>query len=41
MCEAVGLPSGQRGFHVHEKDDCGPAMKDGQMQAGVAAGEHY
>jgi Cu-Zn family superoxide dismutase len=36
-----GLPPGERGFHVHEKGDCGPAMKDGQMQAGIAAGEHY
>ena len=36
-----GIPPGQRGFHVHEKGDCGPAMKDGQMQAGMAAGEHY
>jgi superoxide dismutase, Cu-Zn family len=37
----TGLPQGQRGFHVHEKGDCGPAMKDGKMTAGVAAGEHY
>jgi Cu-Zn family superoxide dismutase len=36
-----GLPQGQRGFHVHEKGDCGPAMKDGKMTAGVAAGAHY
>ena len=36
-----GLPEGQRGFHVHEKGDCGPAMKDGKMTAGIAAGEHY
>jgi superoxide dismutase, Cu-Zn family len=36
-----GLPPGPRGFHVHEKGDCGPAMKDGQKQAGMAAGEHY
>jgi superoxide dismutase, Cu-Zn family len=36
-----GLPAAQRGFHVHEKGDCGPAMKDGKMEAGVAAGEHY
>jgi Cu-Zn family superoxide dismutase len=36
-----GLPKGQRGFHVHEKGDCGPGMKDGKMAAGVAAGEHY
>ena len=37
----TSLPSGQRGFHIHEKGDCGPAMKDGKMTAGVAAGEHY
>ena len=36
-----GLPPGPRGFHVHEKGDCGPAMKDGQKQAGMAAGEQY
>ena len=36
-----GLQPGQRGFHVHENGDCGPAMKDGQMEAGMAAGEHY
>jgi superoxide dismutase, Cu-Zn family len=36
-----GLPKGQRGFHVHEKGNCGPAMKDGKMTAGVAAGDHY
>jgi superoxide dismutase, Cu-Zn family len=38
---ATGLPQGQRGFHVHEKGDCGPAMKDGKMTAGLAAGAHY
>jgi Cu-Zn family superoxide dismutase len=37
----TGLPKGQRGFHVHEKGDCGAAMKDGKMTAGIAAGEHY
>ncbi len=36
-----GLPAAQRGFHVHEKGDCGPAMKDGKMEAGIAAGDHY
>jgi superoxide dismutase, Cu-Zn family len=36
-----GLPPAQRGFHVHEKGDCGPAMKDGKMTAGIAAREHY
>jgi len=39
--DVKGLPPGQRGFHVHEKGDCGPGMKDGQMQAGIAAGEHF
>lgn len=37
----AGLPPGQRGFHVHENPDCGPGMKDGKMQAGLAAGGHY
>jgi len=37
----TGLPQGQRGFHVHEKGDCGPGMKDGKMTAGMAAGDHY
>lgn len=36
-----GLPSGPHGFHVHENPNCGPAMKDGKMQAGLAAGGHY
>jgi len=36
-----GLPTGQRGFHVHEKGDCGAAVKDGKITAGIAAGEHY
>lgn len=37
----TGIPKGQHGFHVHEKGDCGPGMKDGKMTAGVAAGAHY
>lgn len=36
-----GLPPGPHGFHVHENPNCGPAMKDGKMQAGLAAGAHY
>jgi Cu-Zn family superoxide dismutase len=36
-----GLPPGERGFHVHENPNCGPAMKDGKMVAGLAAGNHY
>jgi Cu-Zn family superoxide dismutase len=35
------IPAGSHGFHVHEKGDCGPGMKDGRMQAGIAAGDHY
>ena len=26
---------------MHEKGGCGPAMKDGKMTAGIAAGEHF
>jgi superoxide dismutase, Cu-Zn family len=37
----TGVPKGKRGFHVHEKGNCGPAIKDGKMTAGIAAGEHY
>ena len=37
----TGLPKTERGFHVHEKGDCGPAMKDGKMTAGEAAGPHF
>lgn len=35
------LPVGPHGFHVHENGSCDPAMKDGQMAAGLAAGGHY
>lgn len=36
-----GLPPGDRGFHVHEKADCGPKEKDGKPTAGEAAGPHW
>jgi len=36
-----GLTPGPHGFHLHEKPDCDPAEKDGQMTAGLAAGGHY
>lgn len=36
-----GLPPGLHGFHVHEKPDCGPAMKDGIKTAALAAGGHF
>jgi Cu-Zn family superoxide dismutase len=36
-----GLPAGARGFHIHEKGDCSPAMRDGKPVAALAAGGHY
>lgn len=36
-----GLTPGQHGIHVHQNPDCGPAEKDGQMVAGLAAGGHF
>ncbi len=38
---AKGVPAGDHGFHLHEKGSCAPAMKDGKMAAGEAAGPHY
>lgn len=40
MPNLSGLPEGTHGFHVHQKADCGPGMKDGNPVAGVAAGGH-
>jgi len=36
-----GLQPGIHGFHVHEKPNCGTAMKDNKPMAGFAAGGHY
>ena len=36
-----GVPAGTHGFHVHEKGDCGTAMKDGKAEAALAAGPHF
>lgn len=36
-----GVKDGEHGFHVHENGDCGPALKDGKKEAGLAAGSHY
>lgn len=36
-----GLPSGEHGFHIHEKGDCSAAESDGKMTAAQAAGGHY
>lgn len=35
------LPSGTRGFHIHENPSCAPAVKDGKPGAALAAGSHY
>jgi Cu-Zn family superoxide dismutase len=35
------LPSGEHGFHIHEKPSCEAAIKDGKMGAALAAGGHY
>jgi len=37
----TGLEPGAHGFHVHEKGNCGPDMKDGKPGAALAAGGHY
>ena len=39
--DLIGLPPGQHGFHVHEKPDCSPTMKDGKPMVAMAAGGHY
>ncbi len=35
------LSPGLHGFHVHEKPDCSPAMKEGKAAPALAAGGHY
>jgi Cu-Zn family superoxide dismutase len=35
-----GLAPGFYAFHVHENPACGPAIEDGQMVPGLAAGSH-
>lgn len=35
------MPPGDHGAHIHENPSCGPGEKDGQMVAGLAAGDHY
>jgi Cu-Zn family superoxide dismutase len=35
-----GLAPGLYAFHIHENPACGPAIKDGQMVPGLAAGSH-
>lgn len=35
------FPPGWHAMHLHEHPDCGPALVDGEMKAGGAAGAHY
>ncbi len=37
----AGLEPGTHGFHVHEKGNCGPDMKEGKPVPALAAGGHY
>lgn len=39
--ELSGLDSGAHGFHIHAKDSCEPAQKDGETIAAGAAGGHW
>lgn len=37
----TGFPVGWHAMHVHEYPACGPALRDGAMAAGAAAGPHF
>ncbi|WP_211825863.1 superoxide dismutase family protein [Kistimonas asteriae] len=37
----TGLPNGYHGFHIHEKPNCGPSEKEGNMIPAGAAGGHF
>jgi Cu-Zn family superoxide dismutase len=39
--DVAGIPPGEHGFHLHEKGDCGPGVKESKKQAALAAGGHY
>ena len=36
-----GLPPGDHGFHMHEKDNCSAMQKDGKLEPGEGAGPHF
>ncbi len=36
-----GLPPGDHGFHIHEKDNCSAMEKDGKLEPGEGAGPHF
>lgn len=35
------LPSGLHGFHIHANGSCAPALRNGQIVPGLAAGGHF
>ena len=35
------MPPGAHGFHLHENPSCDPGEKDGSVQPGWSAGNHY
>jgi len=39
--ELAGLPPGAHGFHLHENPSCDAGEKDGSVQPGWSAGNHY
>ena len=39
--DLTSVPPGEHGFHVHQNPDCGPAEREGEQVAGLAAGGHY
>ncbi len=41
VTDLAGLPPGLHGFHIHEKGDCSPVVKDGKAGPAMAAGGHY
>lgn len=38
---ATDIPASKHGFHVHERGNCSPALKEGKIAASEAAGGHY
>lgn len=37
----TNLTPGAHGFHIHTNPDCGPALKEGKVVPGLAAGGHF
>ena len=39
--DVKGIAAGDHGFHVHEKDSCAAALKDGKAVPALGAGPHF